>query len=128
MIVVDTSALFAIVLAEDDGRRFYDAIADAGRAMIGAPTLFELQVVVSKRAGRPALALVDRLVAELKVDVVPWAGTHVPVATDALLRFGGRPARLNLGDCMAYAIARSFNAPLLFKGDDFRHTDVRSVL
>lgn len=59
---------------------------------------------------------------------MPWTEEHVVLATDALVRFSGRPARLNYGDCMAYAVAKALDAPLLFKGDDLSHTDVRRAL
>ena len=127
MIVVDTSALMAILLGEDDAKAFENAMLEADRIVMSAPNAFELRLAMRKRAGRSTLRDVDLVLTTFNVEIAPWTAAHVAVATDALLRFGGRPARLNYGDCMAYALARALDAPLLFKGDDFRHTDARSA-
>jgi ribonuclease VapC len=128
VIVVDTSALYAIAFEEPEAAAFVQAILTAERAVIGAPTAFELQLVTVKRAGAGYLPVIQALLATAPIEIIAWSPDLVTVATDALRRFGGRPASLNYGDCMAYALAKSLNAPLLYKGGDFAATDVRSAI
>ena len=128
MIVVDTSALYAIIAREPDADVFADAIFAADRAIVGAPTAFELRLVFHRRSETACISAADTLLNTSPLEVVPWTPNLVRHATDALHRFGGRPARLNYGDCMAYALAKSLDAPLLFKGGDFAATDVRAAL
>ena len=125
MIVADTSALAAIIFKEADAGTFARRLAVELLVVVGAPTAFELRLVVRKRLGRGAWPEADLLLSRPNVRVVPFAPEHLAVATDALARFGGRPAKLNYGDCMAYAIAKTLDAPLLFKGGDFARTDIR---
>lgn len=124
---VDTSALVAILLDEPDRGRFQPWL-ESGACLIGAPSLVKLYLVVSARRGDDAaLAAITTLVTLPNVTVVPFDTDHFLLAADAFRRFGkGRdnPARLNFGDCLAYAIARRAAAPLLYKGDDFGHTDL----
>ncbi|WP_374942731.1 type II toxin-antitoxin system VapC family toxin [Sphingomonas sp.] len=128
MIVADTSAFAAIILGEDDARRFADAIDREERVLVAAPTAFELQLVVVRKLGPDSLIHANRLLEDRRIEIVPWELEHVAIATDALIRFRGRPARLNFGDCMTYALAKSLGAPLLYKGNDFAATDIRSAL
>jgi ribonuclease VapC len=123
---IDSSALLAIVLVEDDAAAFAARIAAPGRKVISAATLLEAAIAAERRGGLEARDRLDRLVARLALEVVPFDATHLGWARDAYRRFGkGRhPAALNLGDCMAYATARHAVLPLLFKGDDFARTDV----
>ncbi|MGJ3263343.1 MAG: type II toxin-antitoxin system VapC family toxin [Salinarimonas sp.] len=124
---VDTSALAAILLDEPDRVRF-ETWLERAACIIGAPSLVELYQVVSTRRGNDeALAAITALNALPKGTVVPIDETHFLRAADAFRRFGkGRdhPARLNFGDCLAYAVARRAAAPLLYKGGDFGHTDL----
>lgn len=128
MIVVDTSALIALLLGEPEATAFAEAIVSRGPAMLPSPIAFEFRLVMTRRFGRDGVAKAETLLAALPLTIAPWTAEHVAIAQDALLRFGGRPARLNFGDCMAYALARSLGAPLLFKGEDFRHTDIVPAL
>jgi ribonuclease VapC len=130
LIVVDTSALIAILKDESDAQSLLDRVGQEEEVVIGTPTLFEyLMVAVGKGDGgqeATARALLD----QLGVKIVSWTPEQADLATDAFLRFGrgrGHPARLNFGDCMAYAVAKSLDAPLLFKGTDFAATDVKQV-
>lgn len=127
MIVVDTSALVVILLREPEAPEVMRTLADFDEAVIGAPTLFELRLVMLKRIGLSSVPDVDDLIARLALRVVPFDDAHVALAFDALARFGGAPASLNFGDCMSYAIAKALDAPLLFKGRDFLHTDLKTA-
>jgi ribonuclease VapC len=100
----------------------------ASGLVIGAPTRFETGMVVS-RCGDRGRPLVDRFVDDWEVRTVPFGEGHFYAALDAFARFGkGRhPARLNYGDCMAYATARVAGLPLLFVGEDFVRTDIESA-
>ncbi len=124
MIVVDTSAIVAILLAEEESSAFRAQIADAGGALVSAVTAVELAAV----AGRDD-ALFDAarsFLNEPYVAVEPVDAAQATIAADAYRRFGkGRhPAGLNLGDVFPYALARARGLPLLFKGGDFSRTDV----
>lgn len=124
--IVDSSAIVAILKQEDDGADFAAAL-QSGSASISTATLLETYLV-----GRPErYEDVDELVAQADLEVVPFDAVQLRVARDAHARYGrgsGSPARLNLGDCISYALAQVRDEPLLFKGDDFRHTDVTPAL
>ncbi len=130
MIVVDTSALMSIFLGEDDAREFATAIYNAGNALVASPTAFEFLLVASKRKPGQGPDEARRLLHYPRVRVDTWTYDHAGIAHEAFLRFGkGRhPAALNYGDCMSYALAKSLDAPLLYKGDDFAQTDIVSAL
>ncbi|MBA2607774.1 MAG: type II toxin-antitoxin system VapC family toxin [Actinobacteria bacterium] len=128
--IVDTSALVAIVLEESGHDRLFDLITnDALPAAVGAPTLVELGIVLSARLGRDARPLADDLLRTLGILEIAFGEYHWREAVRAFNRFGrGRHrAALNMGDCMTYAVARLANEPLLFVGDDFTHTDLASA-
>ena len=126
MIVVDTSVLIAILKNEADGQALIEVLRNAERAIIGTPTLFEYLMVAVGRLGQEREAAARSLLEQLGIEVVTWTRQHADYAAAAFFRFGkGRHAAgLNFGDCMAYALAKSLDAPLLFKGDDFARTDV----
>jgi ribonuclease VapC len=130
LIVVDTSALMAILLSEDDKHLFLEAIVNAQSSVISAPTQFELHMVATGRLKREGVSMAQQLLESLDIEIVDWTEEHSQIASTAFLNFGkGRhKAALNFGDCMAYAVAKSLDAPLLFKGEDFVHTDIRSAL
>lgn len=131
MIVVDTSALIAIMFREPEADDFITALGRASRAILGAPTRFELHIVLSSKLSTAAPILSDELLSFHSIEVVGWEARFASIAQHAFDRFGkGRkhPAQLNFGDCMAYAVAKAFDAPLLFKGNDFAQTDIRSAL
>ncbi len=128
--IVDTSALIAILHDEPEAAAFGLALTEAVAVSMSAATLVELTMVAEGRAGRPMGDRVNRLLASAKVEVVPFTAEHAALAAEGWRRYGkGRhPAGLNLGDCFAYALARSRGEPLLFKGTDFAQTDVKAAL
>lgn len=128
--IVDTSALIAILRDEPDASAFGIALTEAGAVSMSAATLVELTLVAEGRAGQPMGDQVNRLLASARVEVVPFTAEHAALAADGWRRYGkGRhPAGLNLGDCFAYALAQSRGEPLLFKGTDFAQTDVKAAL
>lgn len=129
MIVLDTSALVAVLAQEDDAARIADAIAAADGCIVSAATVLEASMVMIGRCGDAAADDLDELLRLSRADIVPVTEDHARVAREGFLRFGkGRhPARLNFGDCFSYALARAAGLPLLFKGEDFGHTDVEAV-
>jgi ribonuclease VapC len=130
VIVVDTSALVAILKEEIEAVDFAQIIADAERCFLSAVGLFEASMVMIGR-GSPDLARgLDELIHQNMIEVVPFDEALARESRAAFVRFGrGRhPASLNFGDCITYALARSLGLPLLFKGADFGKTDVTSAL
>lgn len=127
--IVDTSALVALVLREPGHERIEAVLAAAEGTAIGAPALVELGIVLSVRLGRDARPVVSRLLKEASIVVLPFTEAHHSAAMSAWLRFGkGRhPAALNYGDCLSYAAAKVAGQPLLCVGEDFRRTDVEIV-
>lgn len=126
MIAVDTSAIIAIAMAEPEGTIFDELIVER-QAVIGAPTLFETRMVLGTLMPSFADAFMDQLLSKPSVQAVDFTLASYGVAVDAFHRYGkgrGHPAQLNFGDCLSYAVARSRNLPLLFKGDDFARTDL----
>ena len=128
--ILDTSAVLAILQKEPEGPAFEAALTDARDAAISAATLVELSMVVEARAGIAVWPRVEDLLRDGEVAVVPFTAEHAALAREGWRRYGkGRhPAGLNLGDCFAYALAKSRNQPLLFKGDDFARTDVKAAV
>jgi len=125
VIVVDTSALFAIAADEDERTAFVD-ILDSEKGLVSAVTYVETVMVLTGRSRRLASARVDDLIKASGIEIVPVDRNLAAAAVDAFDRYGkGRhPARLNLSDCFAYGLAKNRNLPLLFKGDDFPRTDI----
>ena len=122
--IVDSSALVAILSGEPDARRYVTAIAQAARARISAANFLEAAIVLEGRgAARNEL---DDFLAEHGIQIEPVTADHARRAREAWRRFGkgNHPAGLNFGDCFAYALADAEREPLLFKGDDFARTDV----
>ena len=129
--IVDTSALVAIVANEPDRALLLAAILDSRSAKMSAATLLETSVVVDRLGDPVASRHLDDLLAELRVEVVDVTSEHAQIGRAAYRDFGkgsGHPARLNLGDCFSYALARQTGEPLLFKGDDFVHTDITPAI
>jgi ribonuclease VapC len=127
--VIDTSAVMAILLGEPEEHAFRGAIKAASNRLLSASSRVEVGIVALGRGGEPGLELAQALVETLTLDVVPVSAEHARLAIDAFRRFGkGRhPAGLNFGDCFAYALARATGEPLLFKGGDFPQTDIERV-
>jgi ribonuclease VapC len=128
--VVDTSALVAILFGEPDAGRFARALGDAPVRLLSAVTRVELSFVIEGRKGHTGRADLELLLRDGCFDIVSVTPQQAEIAIDAFLRFGrGRHrAGLNIGDCFAYALAAATDHPLLFKGDDFIHTDIRPAL
>jgi ribonuclease VapC len=129
VIVVDTSAIIAILKEEAEGGEFAAIIGEAESCFFSAVSLFEAFMVMVGR-GRLELAQpLDELIRELAIDIVPYDQDLSRQSCEAFVRFGkGRhPAGLNFGDCVSYALARSRGLPLLYKGTDFAKTDVISA-
>jgi len=127
--ILYSSALVAVVLAEEGSEALLAKIRTAPVVGLGAPTLAETLVVLARRlGGDPATQLFD-LLQEMDAEVIPFTEDHSRVALDAYLRFGkGRhPAALNFGDCLAYAAASVADEPLLYVGGDFEQTDLDSA-
>jgi ribonuclease VapC len=125
--VIDSSALIALLLAEPETPRFVAAIAAAPRRLVGAPTYLETAIVMIGRSGPVAQEKLDRLLTELAVDVVPFTRDQAAVAIAAFRQYGkgmGHVAGLNFGDCFTYALAKLTGEPVLFKGSDFSRTDI----
>ena len=124
--VLDTSALVAILLGEPERDQLIAVLADAADPLISAGTLLEASIVVQSKLGDDGLTDLDELLATAGVRCVAVDLAQVHAARDAFARYGkGRNAAgLNFGDCFAYALAKVAGVPLLFKGDDFAQTDV----
>jgi ribonuclease VapC len=125
-VILDSSAVVAILLREPDHERLLERLAQAEMAAIGAPTLTECGIVLSARLGAQGKTLLARFVEEAALTAIPFTAEHHSAALDAYLRYGkGRhAAALNFGDCMTYATARLAGAPLLCIGEDFARTDL----
>ena len=126
MIVIDTSAIVAIALQETEQSVFGYAIASARERRLPVSCYLECVMVLSAR--RIRRDWIDRYVRDADISMSGSDALQGRLAADAFERFGrgsGHPAKLNFGDCLAYAAAAALNAPLLFKGEDFLQTDIR---
>jgi ribonuclease VapC len=127
--VIDTSALVAILLGEPERRAFIEAIEAADARLMSVATFVEISIVIDARHGAEGVRDLEHFIARAGIELVPVDGEHGKTACSAFSRFGkGRHrAGLNFGDCFSYALAMSTGEPLLFKGNDFVHTDVTMV-
>jgi ribonuclease VapC len=127
--IVDTSALIAIVFKEPGHEELIQKISETEYLGIGTPTLAETGIVLSARLRGGGRTILARLCQELGLAQIPFGEAHWREAVDAYERFGrGRhPARLNFGDCLSYATAKLAGQPLLYVGDDFRKTDIEKA-
>jgi len=130
LIVVNTSALVAILMGEPEAEIFSDLIGDDDAPHASTFTLFEARTVLSFRGGTAKRDQFEEWLRMARMAAVPFDENHSALAFEGYRRFGkgNHPARLNLGDCAAYALAKELDAPLLFKGEDFARTDVRRAL
>ena len=128
--VIDTSALLAILQDEPERRRFNESIEAADSRVMSVATFVEISIVLESRHGAEGLRDLDQFVDRAGIELAPVDVEQANVARAAFSRFGkGRhPAALNHGDCFSYALARVLGEPLLFKGDDFSKTDVVNAL
>ncbi|MDT8449193.1 MAG: type II toxin-antitoxin system VapC family toxin [Wenzhouxiangellaceae bacterium] len=124
--IVDTSAVIAILAGEPDAERYARLIEQDPTPRIGTPTLLEASIVLTRWFGEAAEAALDAFVRESGAEVVPFDLPQLRAAQEAYRRYGkGRhPAGLNFGDCMSYALAKVCDEALLFKGEDFAGTDI----
>jgi len=129
-VVVDSSALLAILCAESDAKQFADALAQSGVNTISAANVLEAHIVITSKYGEAAASDLDELLRAAQIDIVEVTAAQLLHARRAYDLFGkGRHvAALNFGDCFAYALAKERNEALLFKGRDFLNTDtVRAI-
>ncbi len=124
--VIDTSALLAILFGEPEAERFAEAIGDDPSRLMSAGSFLEASIVVASELGEPGGRELDLLTLTTGIEIVPFTLDHLRLARHAYRTYGkGRhSAGLNFGDCFAYALSRTTGEPLLFKGDDFIRTDV----
>ncbi len=124
--IVDSSALVAIVLREPGWERLVAKLAAEDTCAVGAPTLAETGLVLTAKIGKKAQMVLSRFLQESGLVIIPFAEEHWRIAVEAYARFGkGRhAAALNFGDCLTYAVARLAEQPLLFVGADFAKTDL----
>jgi ribonuclease VapC len=124
--VVDSSAILAVLFKEPERDALATAIADAGTRLLSSVNALEAAIVVAARKGPSGVRELDLFLHHAGIEVVSFTQAHLGLAREAWERYGkGRHAAgLNLGDCCAYALARHSVEPLLFKGEDFGRTDV----
>ena len=127
--VIDTSALVAILLGEPEAKTIAMAIATDNKRLIGAFSLLETSIVIESKKGEDGAHELDLLLHKIQAEIISMNSTQTEAARKAWREFGkGRhPAALNIGDCCAYALAKITGEPLLFKGDDFSKTDIALV-
>ena len=129
--VIDTSAILAILQQENDARRFAAAIEAVEHPMISAASVVEASIVLIARYGSEARADLEALIEAGSLRVEPVTAEQGAIAVDAFETFGkgrGHGAVLNFGDCFAYALAKASGRPLLFKGEDFSKTDIQPAV
>jgi ribonuclease VapC len=127
-LILDSSAVVAVICREPGHEELLWKIADARAVAIGAPTVAESQMVISIKLGDSG-ARVDQFLSQIQVLVIPFTRDHVSIFFDAFHRYGkGRhPARLNMGDCFTYAIAKAAGQKVLYVGGDFSQTDLEAA-
>lgn len=127
--IIDTSAILAILFGEADAARYEDAIAAASPRRMSAVAVLEAAMVIEGRGGAQAGLELDALLERAAIELVPVTSEQVAVARQAWRQFGKgkHPARLNFGDCLAYALAKVTGEPLLYKGADFMRTDIETA-
>ena len=127
-IVIDTSALVAVYRREADANRYWDVMdSDAD---LWLPVSCYLECVMVLRSAAGSRQWLDELIAQYRIGFFGYDAAQIRIAADAFERFGrgtGHPAKLNFGDCLAYAAAKALGAPLLFKGEDFAKTDLQAA-
>ncbi|MDE0330643.1 MAG: type II toxin-antitoxin system VapC family toxin [Nitrospinae bacterium] len=131
MIVIDTSALIAIMSDEPERRAFNKLIEKAAVTCISAANLLETRIILSARFADSAILALDAYFQKSGTTVMEVSPRIADIAFDAYRRFGkgtGHGAALNYGDCFSYALAKYLDAPLLFKGNDFSQTDIISAM
>jgi ribonuclease VapC len=128
--IIDTSAIFALIAGEPDAPRFRPAILAADSVPISAISLLEVRTVLHGRLGTASVQHFEAWLAETGATVLPFDREQADAAFDAFRQYGkgqGQPAQLNIGDCASYAAAKTRGEALLFKGNDFARTDIASA-
>jgi ribonuclease VapC len=127
--IIDSSALLAMLLEEPEGHLFDVAIARSNICRISSAALLEASMILQSRRGEDGPRDLDLLIARFRIEIVAFSESQARLARDAFKRYGkGRhPAGLNFGDCMVYALARETGDDLLFKGSDFAQTDIAAA-
>jgi ribonuclease VapC len=127
--VLDTSAIVAILLGEDDSAPLLTALLADKTRLISTGTMFEASIVLATRRGELSVDVLDRFIRQAEIEIVPFDERQLDAARTAWRRFGKgrRRASLNFGDCFAYALAKTRDEALLFKGANFGHTDIDRV-
>lgn len=131
MIVVDTSVIIAVLKDEPDSPLLIERIASASGRYVSAGSILECGIVVGAKYGDAGLRGMRELCDGLALEIVPVDAEQSRAGYEAFRRYGrgsGHAAKLNFGDCFSSALARARNLPLLFKGDDFIHTDMKPAL
>lgn len=129
-LIVDTSALLAILLPEAEGPQYYERLRAAQQPVMSSVSKVETLMVLISRQSTTAQPLFMRLQQSLALRIMAVDDTLADLALTAFVRYGKRrhPAALNFGDCFSYALAKRYNAPLLYKGHDFSQTDIADAL
>ena len=127
--IVDTSAVLAILFGESEARHCDEAIAQAPRCRMSAVSFLEAAIVLESRSGAEAGHELDAFLEAAAIDLAPVTLDQAAAARRAWRRFGkgNHPAGLNFGDCFSYALAEAGREPLLFKGEDFARTDIEAA-
>ena len=129
--IVDSSALVAIIWGEAEEAQCVAAIADCNGAVMSAGNYLEASIVIDKDRNPLLSARLDTTLTKLGIEIVAVTAAQAKIARQAYRDFGkgsGHTAKLNFGDCFAYALAKAAGEPLLFKGNDFRHTDINAAV
>ena len=127
--IVDSSALLAVLYREQDAERYEKAIASAAHPRMSFANVLETSIVLESRGGAAAGGELDLFLRDAEIELMPVTIEHLEAARRAWRRFGkgNHQASLNFGDCFAYALADLMDEPLLFKGEDFGHTDIEAA-
>ena len=127
--IIDTSAILAILFGEPDAARYEEAIAMAWPRRMSVAALLEAAIVVESRGGTAAGHELDLFLETASIELIPVTTEQADAARRAWRRFGkgNHPAGLNFGDCFVYALAATSDEPLLFKGNDFARTDIEAA-
>jgi ribonuclease VapC len=129
--IIDSSAVLSILLAEPDAKIYAEAIAAANQKVMAAPTYLELCMVFCGRRQHESIEFVEQFIQRAGISIRPFGQQAAALAARAFLVYGkgrGHPAQLNFGDCISYAMSKVEAMPLLFKGEDFSHTDVEHAI
>jgi ribonuclease VapC len=129
-VIIDTSVLVAIVKREPGYRAYLDAVAAPNPRLFSAASYVEASIIIDQSPDPVVRGALDELLRELEIEIVAVTVEQARIAREAYRNYGrgsGHPARLNFGDCFAYALARERNEPLLYKGGDFGQTDIPLV-